>query len=98
MGNLLGIGCLIYAIYLAISKKLPYRKEVMLKKGTENTCLKIEIIAFICLFLVFEMMYLISFFIRGSIILGIFYLILIIAIWSIKENRERKLYKERYRR
>ena len=98
MENLLGIGCLIYAIYLAISKRLPYRKEVMLKKGTENTCLKIEIIAFICLFLVFEMMYLISFFIRGSTILGIFYLILIIAIWSIKENRERKLYKERYRR
>ena len=50
MENLLGIGCLIYAIYLAISKRLPYRKEVMLKKGTENTCLKIEIIAFICLF------------------------------------------------
>ena len=75
MENLLGIGCLIYAIYLAISKRLPYRKEVMLKKGTENTCLKIEIIAFICLFLVFEMMYLISFFIRGSIILGIFSII-----------------------
>ena len=32
MENLLGIGCLIYAIYLAISKRLPYRKEVMLKK------------------------------------------------------------------
>lgn len=98
MESMFGIGCLIYAMYLAISKRLPYRKEIMLKNDTKDTCLKIEIIAFICLFLIFEIMYLISFYIREPVFLGIFYLILIVAIWNIKEKSESKLYKERYKR